>query len=237
MVGHNAHNKQPFQLEVWCLAGAVCLKNLPWDVFNRMQQPVVRVSARSWNDLLSWLKHALLPTSKAQSKFLYPCLQHNTTQPTHPTYYMHFMLCVHYHLLKTTTRTRLYSSPIILPSFQCRFLFCTENHQPPPQKKKQQLHPTQNKEQQQANHYPYIKCVCCVYMWRITRFMRAEWITQLMHWYWFLCSCIYATSMKDGGVVVIWCNKRCISNWLGRRSAGNGIKNAESTWWHGDMQL
>lgn len=107
----------------------------------------------------------------------------------------------------------------------------------PPQKKKQQLHPTQNKEQQQANHYPYIKCVCCVYMWRITRFMRAEWITQLMHWYWFLCSCIYATSMKDGGVVAIWCNKRCISNWLGRRSAGNGIKNAESTWWHGDMQL
>lgn len=142
MVGHNAHNKQPFQLEVWCLAGAVCLKSLPWDVFNRMQQPVVKVSARSWNDLLSWLKHVPLPTSKAPSKYYTHVSLCNASNPS-------FLYYVHYH------------PP---PPSNVDFLFCTENPTPPPPPKKKAAATTstQNKEQQQANHYPYIIYVCVV---------------------------------------------------------------------------
>lgn len=249
MVGHNAHNRQPFQLEAWCLDGALYLKNSPWDVFNKMQQLAVKVSARSWSVLLSWLKHVLQVMSKAPSNFYTHISATLTTQPSYTPL----------HPSSTPLPTHV-STLYSFPSFQCRLSFL---YRESPPKKQQQLHSLQNKEQQQANHYLYI--YLCVRVWQITRhvcvsrgdvaddlvqdketngqkvtnatndfvFVAAEWINQLMHWYWFLCSCMYtyATSMKDGGVVTA---KQYISNWLGRRSAGTALKMLKA---HGDTAI
>lgn len=112
-----------------------------------MQQLAVKVSARSWSVLLSWLKHVLQVMSKAPSNFYTHISATLTTQPSYTPL----------HPSSTPLPTHV-STLYSFPSFQCRLSFL---YRESPPKKQQQLHSLQNKEQQQANHYLYIYISMC----------------------------------------------------------------------------
>lgn len=86
-----------------------------------MQQLVVKVSARSWSVLLSWLKHVLQVMSKAPSSFYTHISATLTTQPSYTPL----------HPSSTPLPTHV-STLYSFPSFQCRLSFLYRES--PPQK-------------------------------------------------------------------------------------------------------
>lgn len=86
-----------------------------------MQQLVVKVSARSWSVLSSWLKHVLQAMSKAPSNFYTHISAILVTQPSYTPL----------HPSSTPLPTHV-STLYSFPSFQCRLSFLYR--EPPPKK-------------------------------------------------------------------------------------------------------
>lgn len=114
-----------------------------------MQQLVVKVSARSWSVLLSWLKHVLQVMSKAPSSFYTHISATLTTQPSYTPL----------HPSSTPLPTHV-STLYSFPSFQCRLSFLYRES-PPPKSSNSYIHFKTKSNNKQIIIYIYIYVYVC----------------------------------------------------------------------------